>query len=57
MTLQWHLPVRGLNLAFSALNITGAKAPIANLEQGFDGFTHTAKGRRFKLALTWSFGA
>ena len=56
MTLQWHLPARGLNLALSALNITGAKAPTANLEQGFDGLTHTARGRRFKLALTWSFG-
>ncbi|MCY4426999.1 MAG: TonB-dependent receptor [Halieaceae bacterium] len=57
MTLQWHLPASGLNLAFSALNITAAKAPTANLEQGFDGSTHTAKGRRFKLALTWSFDA
>ena len=56
MTLQWHMPVRGLNLAFSALNIAGARAPAANLEQGFDGFTHTAKGRRFKLTLTWSRG-
>ena len=55
-TLQWQLPSRGLNLAVSILNITDAKAPIANLEQGFDGFTHTAKGRRFKLAVTWSLG-
>ena len=57
LTLQWALPARGPNLAFSALNITGAKAPATNLEQGFDGFTHTAKERRFKLALTWSVGA
>ena len=56
MTLQWHLPARGLHLALSALNITGAEAPAANLEQGFDGFTHTAKGRRFRLGLTWSPG-
>ncbi len=56
ITLQWHLPARGLHLALSALNVTGAEAPAANLEQGFDGFTHTAKGRRFRLGLTWSPG-
>ena len=56
ITLQWHLPARGLHLALSALNVTGAEAPAANPEQGFDGFTHTAKGRRFRLGLTWSPG-
>lgn len=56
VTLRWHLPGRGLHLAVSALNITDAEAPAANLEQGFDGFTHSAKGRRFRLGLTWSLG-
>ena len=47
-TVQWELPTPGLRLALSALNITDSRAPTANLEQGFDGFTHTAKGRRYK---------
>ena len=56
MTLQWSPPVRGLHVSLSALNIADAEAPAANLEQGMDGFTHTAKGRRLRLGLIWSLG-
>ncbi len=54
VAVQWDTPVSGLRLALSLLNLTDTEAPYANLEQGFDGFTHGVKGRRAKLSLTWS---
>ena len=55
MSLRWRLP-RGMNLMLYGMNLTGRIPPWANIEQSFDGFTHDAKGRRIKMALTWRFG-
>ena len=33
-----------------------ATVPLADLEQGGDGFIHDPKGRRIKLGLTYRFG-
>ena len=53
--MRWRLP-RGMNLMLYGMNLTGRIPPWANIEQSFDGFTHDAKGRRLKMALTWRFG-
>ncbi len=52
----WHLPRRGMNITFSALNLTGEVPPLVDFELGFDGLTHNPKGRRFKLAATYQLG-
>ena len=36
----WHLPMRGMNITFSALNLTGKVPPLVDFELGFDGLTH-----------------
>ncbi len=54
LSLQWDTPIDGLRMAFSAIHLTDQEAPRANLEQGYDGFTHSAKGRRLKIAMTWA---
>ncbi len=46
----------GLGLTLSALNLTDAKPPLVNRELAHDGLTHSSKGRRFKLAVTYRFG-
>jgi len=56
VNLVWHLPRRGMNITFSALNLTGQVLPLVDFELGFDGLTHNLKGRRFKLAATYQLG-
>ena len=46
----------GIGLTFSALNLTDADPPLVNREHAHDGLTHSSKGRRFKLAVTYGFG-
>ena len=53
LTFQWRMPWLGLNLALSALNLTGEEPPFANVEHAYDGMTHNPKGRRVKLALRY----
>ena len=43
----------GISLTFSALNLTDAEPPLVNREHAHDGLTHSSKGRRFKLAVTY----
>ena len=52
----WRFPASGMSLTLYAMNLTGSIPPWANVEQSYDGFTHDPKGRRFKAALSWSFG-
>ncbi len=56
MSFLWRFPDAGLDLTLYGLNLTGALPPWVNIEQAYDGFTHDAKGRRFKVALTYRFG-
>ncbi len=57
VTFQWRMPWLGLNLALSALNLTGEEPPFANVEHAYDGMTHNPKGRRVKLALRYRPGS
>ena len=41
------------DVALSALNLLGADPPLVNWEQSYDGFTHSPKGLRLKLSLTY----
>lgn len=50
-----HLP-GGFDLTLSMLNLLDADPPFVNWETAFDGFTHSPKGRRLKLSLTWNLG-
>ena len=52
----WRFPASGIDLTLYGLNLTGILPPWVNVEQAYDGFTHDAKGRRFKVALTYRFG-
>ena len=56
VSLLWRGP-GGVNLTVYGMNLTGRVPPWVNIEQAFDGFTHDAKGRRIKAALSWRFGA
>ena len=51
-TAQWS-PSRGIGISLSLLNLTGLEPPFVKWEQSFDGFTHSAKGQRIKLAATY----
>ena len=56
MSFQWRLPDLGVDMTFSALNLTDEEPPFANVEHGYDGFTHNPKGRRLKLTLRYRIG-
>lgn len=56
VSFQWRLPDLGLNVTLSALNLTDEDPPFANVEHGYDGFTHNPKGRRLKLILRYGLG-
>ncbi len=43
----------GWDAALSAINILDRDPPLVNWEQSYDGFTHSVKGRRIELSLTW----
>ena len=47
-----HLP-GGFDVTLSALNLLDTDPPFVNWESAFDGFTHSPKGRRLKLSVTW----
>ena len=51
-TALWR-PSRGIGISLSLLNLTGVEPPYVKWEQSFDGFTHSAKGRRIKLSVTY----
>ena len=51
-TALWR-PSRGLGISLSLLNLTDVAPPFVKWEQSFDGFTHSAKGRRIKLSATY----
>ncbi len=51
-TALWR-PSRGIGISLSLLNLTGAEPPFVKWEQSFDGFTHSAKGRRIKLSASY----
>jgi len=54
VSFLWNLS-RGVNIAFSGMNLLGKKPPLVNIEQAYDGFTHDPKERRLKLGLTYHF--
>ena len=56
VSFGWRFPGSGINLGLYALNLTGQRPPWANVETGYDGFTHDPKGRRLKVGLTYRFG-
>ena len=41
------------DIAFSVINLLDAPPPLVNWEQSYDGFTHSPKGRRMKLSVTY----
>ena len=43
----------GLDMALSILNVLDSPPPLVFWEQSYDGFTHSPKGRRIKMTLTW----
>ena len=45
-----------LDVALSAMNLLDADPPFVAWEQNYDGFTHSARGRRIKLSATWRAG-
>ncbi|MXW64311.1 MAG: TonB-dependent receptor [Bacteroidetes bacterium SB0662_bin_6] len=47
-----HLP-GGFDVTLSVLNLLDKDPPFVNWESAFDGFTHSPKGRRVKLSITW----
>ena len=51
-TALWR-PSRGIGISLSLLNLLDAAPPYVKWEQSFDGFTHSAKGRRIKVSATW----
>ena len=55
VSFLWNVS-RGVNIAFSGMNLLGTKPPLVNIEQAYDGFTHDPKERRLKLGLTYQFG-
>ena len=59
--VTWDLSVlrrasRRTDLALSAINLLDAAPPLVNWEQSYDGFTHSPKGRRVKLSITYRMG-
>ena len=56
VSFLWNVS-RGVNVAFSGMNLLGTMPPLVNIEQAYDGFTHDPKGRRMKLGLTYQFGS
>ena len=42
-----------LDVGMSVLNVLDAAPPPVRWEAAFDGFTHSPKGRRIKVSLTW----
>ena len=55
MSLLWNMS-EGVKIVLSGVNLLNSKPPLANVEQGYDGFTHDPKGRRLKLAVSYGFG-
>ena len=51
-TALWR-PSRGVGISLSLLNLTDVAPPFVKWEQSFDGFTHSAKGRRMKVSVTY----
>ncbi len=51
-TTLWR-PSRGIGISLSLLNLMDLEPPYVKWEQSFDGFTHSAKGRRIKLSVTY----
>ena len=51
-TALWR-PSRGIGISLSLLNLMDLEPPYVKWEQSFDGFTHSAKGRRIKLSVTY----
>ena len=45
-----------LDMGLSVLNVLDAAPPLVRWEQSYDAFTHSAKGRRIKLSLTYRPG-
>ncbi len=54
VSFLWNVS-RGVNIAFSGMNLLGTRPPLVNIEQAYDGFTHDPKERRLKLGLTYQF--
>ena len=59
--MTWDLSVlrrtRGnFDVSLSALNLLDADPPFVAWEQNYDGFTHSARGRRIKMSVTWKAG-
>ena len=52
LNFLWNLS-GGIGLNFLALNLTGAAPPLVNREHAHGGLTHSSKGRRFKLAVSF----
>ncbi len=44
---------RTTDIALSLINLLDTPPPLVNWEQSYDGFTHSPKGRRVKLSVTW----
>ncbi len=55
VTFLWNMP-NGMNIALSGMNLLDTMPPLVNIEQAYDGFTHDPKGRRLKLAVTYTLG-
>ena len=52
VSFLWTLS-KQINFALSGVNLLDTRPPMANVEQAYDGFTHTPKGRKLKLAVTY----
>ncbi len=46
-----------LDMGLSVLNALGSAPPLVRWEQSYDGFTHSPKGRRIKLQVTYRPGS
>ena len=55
LSFLWNL-TPGVSLTLAGVNLLDTEPPLANVEQGYDGFTHDPKGRQLKLAVTYGFG-
>jgi len=44
------------DVALSVINLLDADPPLVNWEQSYDAFTHSPKGRRLKLSVTYRPG-
>ena len=52
---RWQPEVSGLDLSFGILNVLDEDPPFVNWEQGYDGFTHNPKNRRFKIVVSYTY--